>query len=88
MNKQHERVDNMKKIKVEVNLKENIMDPQGQAVLKALQGMDVPNIEDVRIGKVFYLSFEGEIPEKQIIESFCDKLLSNPVIENFKIINE
>ena len=81
-------MDIMKKIKVEVNLKENIMDPQGQAVMKALQGMNVPNIKDVRIGKVFYLTFEGGLPEKEVIESFSDKLLSNPVIENFKIINE
>jgi len=76
----------MNKIKVEVTLKENIMDPQGLAVMKALQNLKVSGIKDVRIGKIFFLTFEKNVPDDKVIEDFCDKLLSNPVIENFKII--
>ncbi len=76
----------MEKVKVEVNLKTNVMDPQGLAVSKALKNMGLENIKDVRIGKVFYLTFDGEKPDKKTIEEFCSKLLANPVIENFEII--
>lgn len=76
----------MEQVKVEVTLKTNVMDPQGLAVMKALKSMGLENVQDVRIGKVFYLQFEGNKPEKKKIEEFCDKLLSNPVIENFTIL--
>lgn len=76
----------MEQVKVEVTLKTNVMDPQGLVVMKALKSMGLDNISDVRIGKVFYLTFEGKKPEKKTIEEFCDKLLSNPVIENFTIL--
>ncbi len=77
----------MAKVKVEVNLKQNVMDPQGLAVSKALKKMGLENISDVRIGKVFYLNFNGEKPDDNEIKKYCDKLLANPVIENFDIIH-
>lgn len=77
----------MEEIKVEVNLKGNVMDPQGLAVKKALNNMGFDTVSEVRIGKVFHIKFDGKKPDKKDIEQFCDKLLSNPVIENFEIFD-
>lgn len=76
----------MEKIKVEVKLKTNVMDPQGLAVMNALKELGLEGLKDVRIGKVFDITFEGKKPSKKEIENYCDKLLANPVIENFEII--
>ncbi len=77
----------MKKLKIEVNLKENVMDPKGQAVCHAIERMGITNVKKVRIGKVFHIDFEGEIPDEDKIHEICDKLLSNPVIENYKQVD-
>lgn len=78
------------KVSVKVRLKKNILDPQGKAVHHALHSLGFSQIEGVRVGKLIELEVEkGTSPEetKRIIEEASQKLLSNPVIEDFEIEN-
>ncbi len=76
------------KISVVITLKKNVLDPQGKTIKKALESMSFKNINDVRQGKFF----EIDIDEKNLknaeekAEEMCKKLLTNLVIENYKII--
>lgn len=74
------------KVKVRVVLKDGILDPQGKAVLHAINDLKFSGVEDVRIGKYIELTFENlshDEVEKETDE-ICHKLLANPVIENFE----
>lgn len=72
--------------KINVTLKKSIMDPQGTAVKDAALSMGFDAVDDVRIGKHIELKIKDgvsrEEAEKQI-ELLCQKLLANPVMENF-----
>jgi len=73
------------KVKVKVVLKDGILDPQGKAVLHAINDLKFKGVNDVRIGKYIELTFEGldqSMVEKELKE-ICQKLLANPVMENF-----
>jgi len=74
------------KVKVKVVLKDGILDPQGKAVLHAINDLKFEGVNDVRIGKYIELTFDGL--EKSRVEDelneICQKLLANPVMENFK----
>ena len=76
----------MIKAKIFVTLKEGILDPQGRAVQQSLQTLGFSSVEDVRIGK--FLEVEVRETEKSAAEfqvkSMCEKLLANPVIENYR----
>jgi len=74
------------KVKVKIVLKEGILDPQGKAVLHAINDLKYQGVEEVRIGKDVELTFDGKdraFIEKEAQE-ICHKLLSNPVMENFE----
>lgn len=74
------------KVKVKIVLKEGILDPQGKAVLHAINDLKYQGVEEVRIGKYVELTFDGKdraFIEKEAQE-ICHKLLSNPVMENFE----
>ncbi len=72
---------------VNVALKPEILDPQGRAVLGALGRLGLSGVADVRQGKQFVLSIEGEIDEAKLaqIHEIASTLLSNPVIEDFTV---
>jgi phosphoribosylformylglycinamidine synthase len=74
------------KVKVKVVLKDGILDPQGKAVLHAINDLKFNGVNDVRIGKYVELTFEGlEKPAVETeIKDICQKLLANPVMENFE----
>ncbi len=71
--------------KVYVQLKEGILDPQGQTVVRALMSLGYKNVSDVRVGKFIELKMEGK--DKKTLASQVDemsnRLLSNPVIESY-----
>ncbi len=75
------------RVVVDVMPKPEILDPQGKAVLGALPRLGFAGVIDVRQGKRFELEFEGEITEAILAEvnEMAEKLLSNPVIENFTV---
>ncbi|MBC7082768.1 MAG: phosphoribosylformylglycinamidine synthase subunit PurS [Bacillota bacterium] len=73
------------KAQVRVTLKESILDPQGSAVKRALHAMNHDNVLDVRIGKHIELVLTADGPEsaRRQVQEIADRLLANPVIENF-----
>ena len=74
----------MSKIIVEVMLKPEILDPQGQAVASALPRLGFNFAKSVRQGKRFEIEVDGE-PSMADIEKAAEVLLSNPVIENYTV---
>ncbi len=77
----------MARVVVDVMLKPEILDPQGQAVANALPRLGFGGIRDVRQGKRFELELEGEVTEERLAEvrNAAEKLLSNPVIEDYVV---
>ncbi len=69
----------MAKIKVYVTPKHGVLDPQGKTVEAALHTMGYKNVSNVHIGQ--YIELEG--PENKIDE-MCKKILSNPIIEDYR----
>lgn len=72
---------------VNVHLKQEILDPQGRAILSALQRIGIENVSEVRQGKQFKLNLSGDITNEKLeeIKQLAETLLSNPVIEDFSI---
>ena len=77
----------MPRVVVAVMPKPEILDPQGKAVQGALPRLGFEGITDVRQGKRFELEVEGELTEARLqeINELAEKLLSNPVIEDFSV---
>jgi phosphoribosylformylglycinamidine synthase len=75
---------------VTVMLKHGVLDPQGQAVGRALQGLGYANVADVRIGKVIVLDLsETDAARAQAAaEEMARRLLANTVIESFRVAVE
>ncbi|EFI85358.1 phosphoribosylformylglycinamidine synthase subunit PurS [Listeria grayi] len=75
----------MYKVKVYVTLKKSVLDPQGVAVKDAAVGMGYPEIDSVRIGKFMELMVEkSERDIHDVLNEMCDKLLTNPVMEDYR----
>src|SRR2546429_7535519 len=72
------------RVVVDVMLKPEILDPQGQAVANALPRLGVAGGESVRIGKRIEIEFAGDADLEQAQE-IADKLLANPGIEEFTL---
>ena len=74
----------MGSIVVDVMLKPEILDPQGQAVGGALPRLGFSGFTDVRQGKRFVLTVDGDVTDQHLAAAreAAEKLLSNPVIED------
>lgn len=74
----------MGSIVVDVMLKPEILDPQGQAVGGALPRLGFSGFTDVRQGKRFVLTVDGDVTDEHLAAAreAAEKLLSNPVIED------
>jgi phosphoribosylformylglycinamidine synthase PurS subunit len=72
---------------VSVSLKPEILDPQGRAILGALSRVGLSGVADVRQGKQFALTIDGDIDDDKLaqIHEIAATLLSNPVIEDFSV---
>jgi len=74
------------KAKIYVTLKNGVLDPQGKAVLHALESMGHQNVKEVRVGKFFEIELEANAEKaKTQLQEMGEKLLANTVIENFKV---
>ena len=75
------------KAKVFVNLRPSVLDPAGEAVISAARRLDIEGIEKLRIGK--YIDIEISAPDgeeaKRRIQLLSDRLLANPVIEDWEM---
>ncbi|GAB2319136.1 phosphoribosylformylglycinamidine synthase subunit PurS [Alkalibacterium sp. s-m-22] len=76
----------MYNVKVYVTYKESILDPQGEAVRGAVHRMGFDEIEDIRIGKYFEIKVSDTDSRsvEEVIETICDKLLANVVMESYR----
>ena len=77
----------MAKIVVDVMLKPEILDPQGNAVASALPRLGFTFANSVRQGKRFEIEIDGEPTPAQMVEveKAAEVLLSNPVIETYEV---
>lgn len=74
----------MARVVVDVVMKPEILDPQGQAILGALGRLGIEGVTSVRQGKHFELDVEDGVDD-QMLTTLADTLLANPVIEDFTI---
>ncbi|MEZ0340543.1 phosphoribosylformylglycinamidine synthase subunit PurS [Mycobacterium sp. pV006] len=77
----------MATVVVHVMPKAEILDPQGQAIVGALQRLGFDGISDVRQGKRFELQIDGDIDDDKLAE-IAESLLANTVIEDWTITRE
>jgi phosphoribosylformylglycinamidine synthase len=73
--------------RVFVTLKASVFDPQGKTVTDALHTLGYNSVKDVRQGKYFELDIDVRSGDeaRRIVAEAADKLLSNPVIESYRI---
>ena len=69
-----------------VRPKEGILDPQGEAVERALEHLGFA-VSGARIGKVVDLEVDGddEVAARVQVEKMCEQLLANPLIESYEV---
>ncbi len=72
---------------VKIMLHNGILDVQGKAVENALHSIEFQQINKVRIGKFVELQVNAKSKEEaqQIVEDACEKLIANPIIEDYQI---
>jgi phosphoribosylformylglycinamidine synthase PurS subunit len=73
----------MAKARVVVTLKKTIMDAQGQTVEKALHNLGYRGVSHLRMGKVIELEVDAAAAAQ--LDEMCQKLLANPIIEDYRI---
>ncbi|HEU4584459.1 MAG TPA: phosphoribosylformylglycinamidine synthase subunit PurS [Gemmatimonadaceae bacterium] len=79
----------MSRFRVAINIspRQGILDPQGKAVADALHSLDFSEVSDVRVGRFLVMQLDapdGEAASERVRE-MCEKLLANPVVEDFHI---
>ncbi|MCI0383475.1 phosphoribosylformylglycinamidine synthase subunit PurS [Streptomyces sp. CNQ085] len=77
----------MARVVVDVMLKPEILDPQGQAVQRALPRLGYEGVSDIRQGKRFELEVEGPVDDDALarIHQLAETFLANTVIEDFTV---
>lgn len=73
----------MPRVHIDVMLKDEILDPQGQAVQRALPTLGYNGIADVRVGKHIELTIDDDADLDSVVDGLAGQLLANPVIEQF-----
>ena len=74
--------------KVYVTLKRGVLDPQGKAIHHAASTIGYHGIADVRQGKYFEIQLGAgadEVAARAEVEKFAHDVLSNPVIEDYRV---
>jgi phosphoribosylformylglycinamidine synthase len=75
------------KAKIEVRFKAGVHDPQGETIKHALANLGFDGIKSINTGKIFTIELEAETAgqAESAAKLYADKLLANPVIEEFKV---
>ena len=68
--------------RVLIRPKEGILDPQGQAVERALPALGFDGVSEVRVGRLVEL----ELEDLDRLSDMCEKLLTNPLIEDYEVL--
>ena len=75
----------MYKATINVTLRKSVLDPQGETVLHSLESLGFKEAKNLRVGKFFELTLDTSDRQKAeaCVREMCDKLLTNPVIEEY-----
>jgi phosphoribosylformylglycinamidine synthase len=75
------------RVSVHITPRRGILDPQGKAVENALHSLGFGSVSSVHIGRHIVIETESESPEAAMasVTAMCERLLANPVIEDFEI---
>jgi phosphoribosylformylglycinamidine synthase PurS subunit len=78
------------RVEIRVMPRATLLDPQGQAVTHALHALGFDHVADVRVGKHLVLRLEASTPDDATARAraMCERLLANPVTEDFDIAVE
>ena len=78
----------MYRVLVRITLRPSILDPQGKAVAHALRDLGLADVADVRTGKHIVLTLDAtsEAAARETARTACEKLLANPVTEDFEVV--
>lgn len=74
-------------VKVFVNYKESILNPEAEAIKQALGRLGYDNIIDLKVGKTFELTFADQLSHDEIeheVNEICDRMLANFNMENYR----
>jgi phosphoribosylformylglycinamidine synthase len=74
---------------VHVTLKPDVLDPQGKAIRHACGTLGYAAVSSVRQGKLFEIELDAdsEAAARRLVAELCDKLLANPVIEDYEVVS-
>ena len=82
----------MKKIELHITLQPQVLDMQGQALTRAVHDLGYEQVNDIRVGKVLYLTVDEASDEAvdNIVTTLSEKLFANTVIEeySYKVVEE
>ncbi len=76
------------KATVVVRLKPEVLDPQGDAVRRALDKLGFAGVKGVRVGKILEIEIDDQAKHEDLrgdLAKMADEMLANPVIEDFEI---
>ncbi len=74
-------------VEVRVKPRKEVLDPQGEAIRRVLDGLGYGEVRQVRVGKLMLLEVEGGDRDavRARVEAACRELLANPIIEDFEV---
>ena len=79
----------MSRLRLEIRVvpRPGLLDPEGKAIQSGLQSLNYSDIHDVRVGKLLLIELDADSPQDAIAHttSMCQRLLANPVTEDFQI---
>jgi phosphoribosylformylglycinamidine synthase PurS subunit len=70
--------------RVLIRPKAGILDPQGEAVQRALPALGFAGVSDVHVGRLVEL----EVEDPGQLDAMCEKLLANPLVEDYEVVLE
>ena len=75
------------RLSIHIVPRRGILDPQGKAVTDALHSLGFPQVGDVRVGRYLVVEIDAVSAEaaRDSARAMCEKLLANPVTEDFEI---
>ena len=73
------------RVRVLIRPKEGILDPQGQAVERALPALGYEDVSNVHVGRLVELDVDGDGDVEGQVREMCERLLANPLIESYEI---
>ena len=73
------------RVRVLIRPKEGILDPQGQAVERALPALGYDDVSNVHVGRLVELDVDGNGDVEAQVREMCERLLANPLIESYEV---